>query len=469
MLKQHGRQIHHASVAVDVAIGVGLFAWLLSDPALQRADFPTELPVWVLLCLGGILGLGHSLVLGQLHVYESQRRLGVAERMGRLASASALTGLILSTLAFTLNAPVDRIFPLVLAGSIFAATGMLRLAAYGALGILRRAGSNSRNVLIVGAGPLARGVQDKVLAHPQWGLRIVAFLDEGESDFVPAVPGEKIHKFMDLPMLLRNEHIDEVLVACPRAMIGSLAPVVRECSLIGVPLTLLSDLFGDVLPPPKVGRFDSHSTLRFAPVHHNEVALAAKRGMDIAGALLGLTLTAPLVGLAALAIRLGSSGPVFFKQLRSGQNGRPFEMLKLRTMVQDAEERKLELMGLNEMDGPVFKIAVDPRVTPVGRILRKWSIDELPQFWNVLVGEMSLVGPRPPTPGEVVQYEGSERRRLSMRPGLTCIWQVSGRNEISFAGWMKLDLEYIDTWSLWRDIKILLATIPTVLSGRGAS
>jgi lipopolysaccharide/colanic/teichoic acid biosynthesis glycosyltransferase len=144
-------------------------------------------------------------------------------------------------------------------------------------------------------------------------------------------------------------------------------------------------------------------------------------------------------------------------------------MLKLRTMVENADAMKTELMAHNEMDGPVFKMTSDPRVTPVGRFLRKWSIDELPQFWNVLVGQMSLVGPRPPTPAEVVQYEGSDRRRLSMRPGLTCIWQVSGRNEISFAEWMKLDLEYIDSWSLWRDLKILLATIPSVLTGRGAS
>ena len=167
-------------------------------------------------------------------------------------------------------------------------------------------------------------------------------------------------------------------------------------------------------------------------------------------------------------IRLDSKGPVFFRQIRCGLNGRHFEMLKLRTMVADAESRKHELLERNEMDGPVFKMKRDPRITAVGHWLRKLSIDEFPQFWNVVKGDMSLVGPRPPTPDEVVHYQGDTRRRLSMRPGLTCYWQVSGRNELSFAEWIKLDLLYIDTWSLMNDAIIILRTIPEVLRARGA-
>jgi len=170
----------------------------------------------------------------------------------------------------------------------------------------------------------------------------------------------------------------------------------------------------------------------------------------------------------ALLVKLTSKGPVIYRQVRCGLHGRPFAMIKLRTMVADAEQRRKDVFYLNEMEGPVFKIERDPRITPVGRWLRVFSIDELPQLWNILVGDMSLVGPRPPIPSEVAQYETSERRRLSMRPGLTCLWQVSGRNRIAFDEWVKLDLEYIDSWSLTNDLKILLMTVPVILGGGGS-
>ena len=469
MLKARERQIQLVTAALDTGLAAVLFFALLQQGGMQDADPAARIATPTALALGLCVGVGWCLIMERFGIYESQRRWSMGERLRRLLGASALGGLILSTLAFALDAPVDRIFPLLLAVALFAALAGVRIATYSLLSAVRRAGSNYRNVLIVGAGPLARAAQDRILDHPEWGQRIVAFLDDGESNFVPAVPIDKIHKFLDVSMLLRRENVDEVLVACPRAMIGALAPVVRECALIGVPVTLLSDLFGDVLPPPRVGRFDSLSTLRFAPVHHSELALALKRAFDITGAFAGLCLSLPVIAVAALAIRLSSDGPVFFRQLRCGRNGRQFEMLKLRTMVADAEHRRADLLELNEMDGPVFKIGNDPRVTRVGRWLRRCSIDELPQLWNVLKGEMSLVGPRPPTPGEVVEYQGSDRRRLSMRPGLTCLWQISGRNEVSFEEWMRLDLDYIDGWSLARDLRIVLATIPSVISGRGAS
>jgi lipopolysaccharide/colanic/teichoic acid biosynthesis glycosyltransferase len=192
-----------------------------------------------------------------------------------------------------------------------------------------------------------------------------------------------------------------------------------------------------------------------------------KRGIDAAGSATLLLLSAPIVALSALAIKLDSKGPVFFRQIRCGMNGRHFKIVKLRTMTVDAEEQKAELMGLNEMDGPVFKMRDDPRVTRVGRILRRLSLDELPQFWNVLVGDMSLVGPRPPVPIEVAEYATFDRRRLSMRPGITCLWQVNGRNTIGFTDWVKLDLEYIDTWSLSQDVKILAKTVPAIVRGTG--
>lgn len=215
--------------------------------------------------------------------------------------------------------------------------------------------------------------------------------------------------------------------------------------------------------------FGSLAALSFAPVHHSRSALAVKRAIDVVGSAVLLVAAAPIIGAAALAIRVTSDGPVFFRQMRCGKNGRPFRMVKMRTMCVDAEERKADLMALNEMEGPVFKMREDPRITKVGRILRRWSIDELPQFWNVFIGDMSLVGPRPPVPVEVAMYATFDRRRLSMRPGITCIWQVAGRNEIaSFDDWVKMDLEYIDTWSLINDLRILLRTIPATLGGTGS-
>ena len=245
--------------------------------------------------------------------------------------------------------------------------------------------------------------------------------------------------------------------------------VLKLSALVGVPLTIPSDIFGDYLPPPRVTRFGGVPALSFAPVHHSRLKLAGKRLIDIVGASAALIALAPVMAVAAALIRATSPGPAIFRQPRCGLYGRQFSMYKLRTMVVDAEARKQELADHNECDGPVFKMRKDPRVTPVGRWLRRWSLDELPQFWNVLLGDMSLVGPRPPVPTEVALYQTFERRRLSMRPGITCIWQVNGRSEIGFADWVKLDVEYIENWSFALDFQILLKTVPAVLGQSGAS
>jgi exopolysaccharide biosynthesis polyprenyl glycosylphosphotransferase len=197
-------------------------------------------------------------------------------------------------------------------------------------------------------------------------------------------------------------------------------------------------------------------------------SLVAKRLFDVLVSAALLLLLSPVFVAAAIAIKLDSRGPVFFRQRRVGLNGREFWLYKFRSMYEDAEARRAELEHRNEMVGPAFKLSDDPRVTRVGRLLRKTSLDEAPQFWNVLKGEMSVVGPRPPLPTEVRRYERWQRRRLSVKPGITCTWQISGRNEIDFAEWMELDLRYIDNWSLWHDLEIVLRTIPAVLLGKGA-
>ena len=217
-----------------------------------------------------------------------------------------------------------------------------------------------------------------------------------------------------------------------------------------------------------VAELDGMPMLAYTRTPSDVVALALKRAFDVLASGFAVLLLSPVLAAIALAIRLESPGPVLFRQRRVGLSGRSFMMLKFRSMYRDAEARLEALRAQNEMSGPVFKMTNDPRVTRVGRFIRRTSLDELPQFLNVLLGDMSIVGPRPPIPAEVRQYKRWQRRRLSVKPGITCIWQISGRNNIDFDRWMELDLEYIDSWSLWGDIAICLKTIPAVLSARGA-
>lgn len=292
---------------------------------------------------------------------------------------------------------------------------------------MRHRGRSARHVLVVGSGRRARHVLHHLQRHPEWRVEVVGFLDEGDAPHDPRISREHTHKLSELPSLLRSRIIDEVIVACPRTMLGELGPVVATCAAAGIPMTVLSDLFGDYLPPPRVTRFGSLAALSFAPVHHSRSQLAAKRLLDVACAALGLLLSAPVIVVAAADARRASGGRVFQPRVRSGRRGRPFHLWKLRTGV-----------------------------TLVGRFLRRWRLDELPQLWSVLRGEMSLVGPRPAAPHELAEYETFDRRRLSMRPGITCLHASERRESASFADRVRLDLEYVDSWSLWLDLKILL-------------
>ena len=470
MLRDNAPRLRGLLSAADVASCAGIFVLVLTlAPGSERTLAAVASAAWRLLALAMLSCLSWPLALLRWNLYVSRRRRSFASVLFDLMGAGGSFLLVVGAAAFLLRAPVDAIFPVYLTLGHLAVAGALRIALFGGLRLARRAGRNFRNILVLGSGPRAYEVGRKIGEHPEWGLRIVGYVDDGDVPTDSRVPRELVRKVLEVPELLRDEVLDEMIVACPRSMLAEIGAVVQACGLAGVPVTILADLFDDYLPPPRVGSFDSQATLCFAPVHHSQVRLGVKRALDVAGAAAGLLITAPVIALASVAIKLTSPGSVFFGQMRCGLNGRRFTMWKLRTMCADAEAKRAELIHLNEMDGPVFKIRNDPRITPVGRWLRRTSLDELPQLWNVLRGDMSLVGPRPPVPHEVAQYKTSERRRISMRPGLTCLWQVSGRNQISFQDWVKLDLEYIDKWSLSRDMGILLRTVPAVLRGRGAS
>lgn len=472
MLRDHWRGFHRLLLGVELVASALLFGALLQIPTLREfggGSGSGSPEAARLAALGAIVCLVWPLALSQLGLFASQRRRYLADVIGRLALAAGAGSVMVAAAAFATAAPLSHAFPFVFGSAQFALLAPLRIGVLALLRHVRRSGRNYRNVLIVGSGPRGRSVERDIERHPDWGLRIVGFVDDRQPAVDQEFPDVEVYKPAELPDLFRRQVIDEVIVACPRSMLAELGPVVEACAVVGVPITVLSDLFGDYLPPPRVTRFDSMVALTFAPVHHGRGKLAVKRAIDLVGAGAGLLLFAPLLLATIGLVRLTSRGPVFFRQIRSGLNGRVFTMYKLRTMYAGAEEHRARLLHLNEMSGPVFKMRRDPRVTPMGRFLRRWSLDELPQIWNVLRGEMSLVGPRPPLPSEVTRYESFERRRLSIRPGITCLWQVSGRNEIGFADWVKLDLLYIDTWSLRKDLEILLRTIPAVLFGKGAS
>jgi exopolysaccharide biosynthesis polyprenyl glycosylphosphotransferase len=324
------------------------------------------------------------------------------------------------------------------------------------------------DVLIIGTAPMGRITAEDIIKRGK--RRVVGFLrfdDEHRPDNLRA---PFLGTVGELEGHLRTVPVEEVYIAGnnlkhAEAMQGA----IKVCEKFGMPFALPAYSFRLDRARPAAGQAVSDGYIHYVSVEAKPAQLALKRLFDIVASAAAMWVLLPLLGSVALIIKLTSRGPVLFKQQRVGLHGKPFNMLKFRSMVVNAEELKAKLAKQNEMSGPVFKMKNDPRVTRIGRFIRKYSIDELPQLINVLRGDMSVVGPRPPVPPEVAKYEAWQRRRLSVRPGLTCIWQVSGRNQISFEEWMYLDMQYIDHWSLKNDINLILKTVPVVLTGRGAS
>lgn len=334
----------------------------------------------------------------------------------------------------------------------------------------RRRGFNQQNVLVVGTGQRAQRVMEHIRVHAEWGLRIIGLVDEDPELQGRTVCGYPVLGTLDdVSAIIHHNVLDEVVCVVPRSWLERLERLVRVCETEGVKISISLDLFDLTIARSRQTDFDGLPLLTLGSAPDAPGRLIAKRLIDVALSSAALLALSPVFALIALLIRSTGPGTLFFRQVRCGLNGRRFTMYKFRTMVPEAEQQLDTLLARNEMQGPVFKLADDPRVTPLGRWLRKLSLDELPQLWNVLRGDMSLVGPRPPLPSEVAQYDAWQRRKLSMRPGVTCLWQISGRNNITdFNDWVKLDLKYIDSWSLLLDWKILLKTVPAVVVGVGA-
>lgn len=471
MLREQKELIHRVAVCIDAAV-VGasfLLAFMLRDELdlqfLNLRQLPPLTDYLPMLLLVIPIWFFTLKVFG---AYDSMRDKRFGRVFWAIFEASLTATLVFATAAFMLKLEfLSRTFLIIFFATTIASLTIERWITLFLLRSARRKGYNYRVVLIVGSGLRAERFAKTIDAHPEWGIRLLGFLDD------PEALGKLVGKWRvigacdNLAGFLDENVVDEVIFITPRHWLDRVEGYIRVCEKIGVRATLAIDFFDASIAKPVVKDVEGWPLLTFDSTPQDFFYLSLKRFLDLTGATCGLLLLLPLFLLVAIAIKCTSRGPVFFRQTRCGLNGRTFQILKFRTMVADAEKKLKELKKLNEVGGPVFKIRNDPRITAVGKMLRRTSLDELPQLINVFMGDMSLVGPRPPIPAEVERYERWQRRRLSMRPGITCIHEVVARNNKDFNHWMKLDLEYIDNWSFTLDFKILGRTVFAVLRGTG--
>jgi exopolysaccharide biosynthesis polyprenyl glycosylphosphotransferase len=433
-------------------------------PLYSLSNYPGIVPLTVVI----VVGVG--IVAGIYRdVHEEDLRRAFADPL-KVALASTIL-LFAATFALKFEF-VSRLLLGIYALIDFLLMVIFRLMAWRFAVPLRRAVAGFRHFLLVGDGPEVAEIARTLEANETRGMRLFGFvrIRSGAPQALPAglTRSYPMVTLPELPELLRRHVIDEVIFAVAKEDVEKLGDTFLICEEEGVKTRVLLSFFPQVISKVYLERLGSKPLLTFSATPEDE-SLLLKRGLDLVMALSALVALSPLLLILAVLVKLTSRGPIFFSQTRCGLGGRKFVLYKFRSMRPDADLLREELEALNEVDGPVFKIRNDPRCTPIGRFMRKFSLDELPQLVNILKGDMSFVGPRPPLPEEVEKYERWQRRRLRMQPGLTCLWALEGRSKLSFRRWMELDLEYIDHWSMMLDWKILLRTIPIVLVGRGAS
>ncbi|MCF6179259.1 MAG: sugar transferase [Geopsychrobacter sp.] len=417
------------------------------------------IPIWIIL-------------LYKHRLYASIRRLSFFDIITRLITVHGFGGVLVATLIYFLDRDqYSRGLFLAFLGFSWGFLTLERVLLRTCLGFLRRHGYNVRNILIVGSKEKAQRFCHLVESHQDWGLEVLGFIQVVDGPLLDEVEGHRVlGRPGDLVDVCKSKQVDEVVFCIPKDYVEDVEDYLRDLGELGVTVRMVVDFFDVSFYRKELNFFHNEiPILTYHPKAFEMHQLFAKRVLDITGALVGLFIVGMVLPFIAFAIKKESPGPLFFGQKLVGENGRIFKCWKFRSMSVDAEERKKDLMAQNEMKGAIFKIKDDPRITRVGKFLRKTSLDELPQFWNVFRGEMSLVGTRPPTLGEVEEYENWHRRRISIKPGITGMWQVSGRSTIDdFDKIVRLDLHYIDSWSIFLDIKILLKTIKVVFFREGS-
>lgn len=468
MLKEHNILFKWVMIFADLCIVVVTF--FLGFFIANKFDFFTTNSAFIIVLLPTLIIIW-GILLYYFGMYVSFRTKQILDILFIVAETTLIGGGIFGSFIFiTKIESVSRlhIFYAFLLAAIFISIEKVILIL--SFRYQRKKGLNTRNMLIVGTGKRAQRFVNLISKHVEWGINIIGLVDEDVVKINNIIHGHRVvGSFKDVPDIIKNNVVDEVMFIVPRSWLNKIEEIMYRCEIEGLRVSVALDLFELKLSKAKYSYLDNFPILTFESTPDKLIRLMVKRLFDIIFSGTALILLSPLFVVISILIKTTSKGSIFFKQQRSSLYGRKFLLYKFRTMVEDAEAKLKDLLVYNEMDGPVFKMKDDPRITKIGKFLRKFSMDELPQLWNVFKGDMSLVGPRPPIPAEVEKYKPWQRRRLSMRPGITCLWQVSGRNKITdFNEWMKLDLEYIDNWSLWLDFKIILRTIPAALFGIGA-
>jgi len=466
MIRRHASGFRALLMAVDailaLAVLFGLSAWRWGDDWAVWWRYITPVPEGLLV----LYAAGWVVVVAGQGLYRPRARWSIRREATDVIRAAAIMGVATLSVLFLFMLPdVSRLFLLVLFPVQAAVTIATRVVIRLVMERLRREGRNLRYVLVLGADERAQEFAATLESHPELGLRIAGFLSDKPFQAIRS-PWKRLGMLNELERILHSRIIDEVAICLPFEQWGLIDAISRICEDEGKIVRIPMDVLGRAISVGRVEELDGTPVFSLVSGPDRGMALATKRLVDIVASVLGLAVLSPVLGLIAIAIKLDGGGPVFFHQRRVGLNGRPFEVWKFRSMTIDAEARLPAIRYGNEIVGHAFKLSNDPRVTRVGRFLRRTSLDELPQLWNVLVGQMSLVGPRPPLPAEVRDYDLWHRRRLSMKPGITGLWQVRARRAPRFDQWVAADLEYIDRWSLWLDLKILFRTIPAALEGR---
>jgi exopolysaccharide biosynthesis polyprenyl glycosylphosphotransferase len=413
------------------------------------------------------------LIFSRLMRYDYSRRFSSRRsEIKDIIQATTLGTFILWLLeiVFSLNV-VDKIFLLIFWVSSSSITILSRIILRYMLSQIRLRGRDMRHILFVGTNERAINFAQTIKSKKELGYHIIGFADNewNEMQEFKKSGYPLVTDISRLPSYVERNVVDEIMICLPmKSFYTEVLQIVTLCEEQGIIVRFIPSVFDFKLSRSKIEQFEGEYVITlFRETLYWQVLI--KHILDYSVSLVLLILLSPLFFLIAVLIKLTSPGPVFFIQERVGMNKRRFNLYKFRTMIPNALDKQAEIAHLNEVSGPVFKITNDPRIIPFGKILRRTSVDELPQLLNILKGDMSLVGPRPPIPSEVEQYEWRYRKRLSVKPGITCLWQTSGRSKIPFEKWMELDKEYIDNWSLWLDLKILLKTIPAVIRGSGAA
>jgi exopolysaccharide biosynthesis polyprenyl glycosylphosphotransferase len=414
----------------------------------------------------GAYAIGWPIALWTQGLYRTRARWTISGEIRDIARATFLFAVASASLLFLARLPEVSRGVLLIVFPLLAATALVtRLALRTFLAYLRQGGRNSRFMLVLGTNRRAQAFADMIESQSAIGLKVVGHLDVG--DETPSVTRPILGSLDDIEGVFHAQVIDEVAICLPVTQWSRIDEVARLCEEEGKIVRIPMYVLEHALSVGRVEEFGGVPIYSIVSGPDRLAALIAKRALDIVGSVLLLVVLSPLYLAISAVIRLTSAGPILFTQRRVGLNGRTFEVVKFRTMVFDAEERLTDLLPRNEINGHAFKITDDPRITSVGAWLRRTSLDELPQVWNVLRSDMSLVGPRPPLPAEVAGYDVWHRRRLSMKPGITGLWQVDSRQEQDFDRWVERDLDYIDHWSLWLDLKIMFMTIPVMVGRQG--